>query len=206
VSNPYLSQVERGLRKPSAEVLQQIARGLRISAEALYVRAGILDEEGRPDVEAAIHADPELSERQRRVLLDIYASFRAENRRAADAPDAPARPRRRAAATSASERATARVRSRQSRKTPAETLAEVPGQAAPPAQDVPAAAREGQSPAPGPDAGVAGPPKARRSPAGRATARATRRVSTRSARTAPGEAPGEAAPSDGDGGASSDRA
>ncbi|HEX2807468.1 MAG TPA: helix-turn-helix transcriptional regulator, partial [Kineosporiaceae bacterium] len=54
VSNPYLSQVERGLRKPSAEVLQQIARGLRISAEALYVRAGILDEEGRVDVEAAV--------------------------------------------------------------------------------------------------------------------------------------------------------
>ena len=85
VSNPYLSQVERGLRKPSAEVLQQIARGLRISAEALYVRAGILDDEGRPDVEAAVHADPDLNERQRRVLLDIYASFRAENRRASEA-------------------------------------------------------------------------------------------------------------------------
>ena len=84
VSNPYLSQVERGLRRPSAEVLQQIARGLRISAEALYVRAGILDEEGRPGVEAAVHADPDLNERQRRVLLDIYASFRAENRRAAE--------------------------------------------------------------------------------------------------------------------------
>jgi transcriptional regulator with XRE-family HTH domain len=82
VSNPYLSQVERGLRKPSAEVLQQIARGLRISAEALYVRAGILDQVGRPDVEAAVNADPELNERQRRVLLDIYASFRAENHRA----------------------------------------------------------------------------------------------------------------------------
>src|SRR4051812_45280269 len=82
VSNPYLSQVERGLRKPSAEVLQQIARGLRISAEALYVRAGILDDEGRADVEAAVQADPDLNDRQRRVLLDIYASFRAENRRA----------------------------------------------------------------------------------------------------------------------------
>jgi transcriptional regulator with XRE-family HTH domain len=84
VSNPYLSQIERGLRKPSAEVLQQIARGLRISAEVLYVRAGILDGEGRPDVEAAVSADPDLNERQRRVLLDIYASFRAENRRAAE--------------------------------------------------------------------------------------------------------------------------
>jgi transcriptional regulator with XRE-family HTH domain len=101
VSNPYLSQVERGLRKPSAEVLQQIARGLRISAEALYVRAGILDSEGRPDVEAAINTDPDLNDRQRRVLLDIYASFRAETRRSgeqrraetrrpADAPDGPA--------------------------------------------------------------------------------------------------------------------
>ncbi|MDQ1288880.1 MAG: hypothetical protein QG622_2446 [Actinomycetota bacterium] len=88
VSNPYLSQVERGLRKPSAEVLQQIARGLRISAEALYVRAGILDSEGRPDVEAAVNTDPDLNDRQRRVLLDIYASFRAENRRATEAADA----------------------------------------------------------------------------------------------------------------------
>jgi transcriptional regulator with XRE-family HTH domain len=79
VSNPYLSQVERGLRKPSAEVLQQIARGLRISAEALYVRAGILEEESRPGVEAAVHADPVLTDRQKRVLLDIYAAFRAEN-------------------------------------------------------------------------------------------------------------------------------
>jgi transcriptional regulator with XRE-family HTH domain len=84
VSNPYLSQVERGLRNPSAEVLQQIARGLQISAEALYVRAGILDsDQKRPDVEAAVHADPDLSDRQKRVLLDIYSAFRAENARAA---------------------------------------------------------------------------------------------------------------------------
>jgi len=87
VSNPYLSQVERGLRHPSAEVLQQIARGLRISAEALYVRAGILDPEGRPGVEAAVNTDPDLTARQRRVLLDIYASFRAENARAAAEPE-----------------------------------------------------------------------------------------------------------------------
>lgn len=83
VSNPYLSQVERGLRRPSAEVLQQIAKGLRISAEALYVRAGILDE--RPgsagDVHAALTADPYLSERQREALLEIYLTFRAENAR-----------------------------------------------------------------------------------------------------------------------------
>ncbi len=89
VSNPYLSQVERGLRHPSAEVLQQIAKGLRISAEALYVRAGILDEEPRQHVEAAIQADLELNERQKRVLLDIYASFRAENVRARVTREAP---------------------------------------------------------------------------------------------------------------------
>lgn len=90
VSNPYLSQVERGLRNPSAEVLQQIARGLQISAEALYVRAGILEsEQKRPDVEAAVHADPDLSDRQKRVLLDIYSAFRAENARSTAEPDEP---------------------------------------------------------------------------------------------------------------------
>ncbi|HZC39772.1 MAG TPA: helix-turn-helix transcriptional regulator [Streptosporangiaceae bacterium] len=79
VSNPYLSQVERGLRKPSAEILQQIAKGLRISAEALYVQAGIL-EDREPDtgVRAALLADPALSERQKQVLLEIYESFRRE--------------------------------------------------------------------------------------------------------------------------------
>jgi transcriptional regulator with XRE-family HTH domain len=79
VSNPYLSQIERGLRRPSAEILQQIAKGLRISAEALYVQAGIL-EERRPDsgVQAAVLADPELAERQKQVLLEIYESFRRE--------------------------------------------------------------------------------------------------------------------------------
>ncbi|MBE9374846.1 helix-turn-helix transcriptional regulator [Saccharopolyspora sp. HNM0983] len=79
VSNPYLSQVERGLRKPSAEILQQIANGLRISAEALYVQAGILERrEGGPVVDAIL-ADDDLSERQKQVLLDIYASFRREH-------------------------------------------------------------------------------------------------------------------------------
>lgn len=78
VSNPYLSQIERGLRKPSAEILQQIAKGLRISAEALYVRAGILDQrQGGPVVDAVI-SDPELTERQKQVLLDIYQSFRGD--------------------------------------------------------------------------------------------------------------------------------
>jgi transcriptional regulator with XRE-family HTH domain len=85
VSNPYLSQIERGLRKPSAEILQQIAKGLRISAEALYVQAGILDDrESDTDVQAAIRADAALSERQKQVLLDIYESFRGEEGTAGD--------------------------------------------------------------------------------------------------------------------------
>ncbi len=75
VSNPYLSQVERGLRHPSAEVLQQIAKGLRISAEALYVRAGLLEHTGTSDVTAAVVSDPHLTERQKQVLLDVYTSF-----------------------------------------------------------------------------------------------------------------------------------
>jgi len=80
VSNPYLSQIERGLRKPSAEILQQIAKALRISAEALYVQAGILDERyGDSDVPAAVHSDAALTERQKQVLLEIYESFRREN-------------------------------------------------------------------------------------------------------------------------------
>src|SRR5829696_5165324 len=79
VSNPYLSQVERGLRKPSAEILQQIAKGLRISAEVLYVRAGILDERPASAVTDAVLADPDLTERHKQVLLDIYQSFRRES-------------------------------------------------------------------------------------------------------------------------------
>ncbi|RAY11346.1 transcriptional regulator [Actinomadura craniellae] len=80
ISNPYLSQIERGLRKPSAEILQQIAKGLRISAEAMYVQAGILeDREADSDVQTAIRTDLHLTERQKQVLLDIYESFRKEN-------------------------------------------------------------------------------------------------------------------------------
>ena len=80
VSNPYLSQIERGLRKPSAEILQQIAKALRISAEALYVQAGILDERyGDSDVPSAVMGDAALTERQKQVLLEIYESFRREN-------------------------------------------------------------------------------------------------------------------------------
>ncbi|HLI38213.1 MAG TPA: helix-turn-helix domain-containing protein [Streptosporangiaceae bacterium] len=90
VSNPYLSQVERGLRKPSAEILQQIAKGLRISAEALYVQAGILED--RPadsGVRSALLADPGLSERQKQVLIEIYESFRRENGDSGKAPREP---------------------------------------------------------------------------------------------------------------------
>ncbi|RTL64350.1 MAG: XRE family transcriptional regulator [Pseudonocardiaceae bacterium] len=89
VSNPYLSQVERGLRKPSAEILQQIAKGLRISAEALYVKAGILDDRPASAVTDAVLADPLLTERQKQVLLDIYESFRREADSAESAVAAP---------------------------------------------------------------------------------------------------------------------
>jgi transcriptional regulator with XRE-family HTH domain len=88
VSNPYLSQVERGLKRPSAEILQQIAQGLRISAETLYVRAGLLEErdgERVPTVAAAVTADPDLTQRQKRALMDVYEAFRRENDAAADA-------------------------------------------------------------------------------------------------------------------------
>jgi transcriptional regulator with XRE-family HTH domain len=81
ISNPYLSQIERGLRRPSADILQQIAKGLRISAEALYVQAGILDDRPPgPGVNEAVLADPELTERQKQMLLEVYESFREENR------------------------------------------------------------------------------------------------------------------------------
>ena len=81
VSNPYLSQIERGLRRPSAEVLQQLAKALRVSAETLYVRAGILSLEDSDvrSVELAILADTLLTERQKQSLLDVYQSFRAAN-------------------------------------------------------------------------------------------------------------------------------
>jgi transcriptional regulator with XRE-family HTH domain len=78
VSNPYLSQIERGLKKPSAEILQQIAKALRISAETLYVHAGFLEDRGgSSDVVAAILTDPAIGDRHKRVLIDIYESFRS---------------------------------------------------------------------------------------------------------------------------------
>ena len=106
VSNPYLSQIERGLRKPSADILQQIAKGLRISAEALYVQAGILED--RPadsGVRSALLADPELSERQKQVLIEIYESFRKENAAVAEAQSAEAEAARAAAEAAAETKA-----------------------------------------------------------------------------------------------------
>ena len=81
VSNPYLSQIERGLRRPSAEVLQQLAKALRISAEQVYLRAGIVspDEGVGGSVELAVLGDTQLTERQKQTLLDVYASFLALN-------------------------------------------------------------------------------------------------------------------------------
>jgi transcriptional regulator with XRE-family HTH domain len=85
VSNPYLSQIERGLRRPSADILQGIAKALRISAETLYVQAGMLDDrkpgEPGPDVEAAILADASITERQKQVLVQVYSAFREETER-----------------------------------------------------------------------------------------------------------------------------
>jgi transcriptional regulator with XRE-family HTH domain len=79
ISNPYLSQIERGLRRPSAEILQQIAHALAISAETLYVRAGILEpRDGESDLAHAIVVDPYLTEDQKQALMRIYVSFRNE--------------------------------------------------------------------------------------------------------------------------------
>ena len=82
ISGTYLSQVERGLRKPSAEIMQGIAKGLRVSAETLYVQAGILEDRPVPDVASAIMGDPTITERQKQALVQIYEAFREETRRA----------------------------------------------------------------------------------------------------------------------------
>ena len=79
VSNPYLDQIERGLRKPSADVLNQIAKALRVSAEVLYVQAGILEPTASSEVRDAIITDTAITERQKQVLLDIYTSFVQQN-------------------------------------------------------------------------------------------------------------------------------
>jgi transcriptional regulator with XRE-family HTH domain len=87
ISNPYLSQIERGLRKPSAEILQSIAKALRISAETLYIQAGILEErDGDHDLPGEILRDPFITEDQKQTLIRIYSSFRAENEAKAGSP------------------------------------------------------------------------------------------------------------------------
>ena len=108
ISNPYLSQIERGLKKPSAEILQQLAKGLEVSAESLYVRAGILDERHGHEVEpldtrAVIGADPKLTDRQRAALLDIYDSFVGAGK-----PDTTRTATQRAATKSAATKTTAK--------------------------------------------------------------------------------------------------
>ena len=86
VSNPYLSQIERGLRKPSADVLQQIAKALRVSAEVLYVRAGFLEPSDPSEVRDSIITDTAITERQKQVLLDIYTSFCQQNKAVSEEP------------------------------------------------------------------------------------------------------------------------
>jgi transcriptional regulator with XRE-family HTH domain len=91
ISNPYLSQIERGLRRPSAEILQQIAKALRISAETLYIQAGILEKpDGDTDLSRHIFADHHLTEEQRQAMMRIYLSFRHENDDQAGSPHDPA--------------------------------------------------------------------------------------------------------------------
>lgn len=85
ISNPYLSQIERGLRKPSADILQQLAKALRISAETLYVQAGMLDERSdNVDLATAIRSEPTLTDGQKRALIQVLRSFQAENRTSPD--------------------------------------------------------------------------------------------------------------------------
>ena len=93
VSNPYLSQIERGLRRPSADILQQLAKALRISAETLYVQAGILDPPSHgSDLVAHIRADPYLAESQKQALVQVYLSFRREHEEAVGPPEATEHP------------------------------------------------------------------------------------------------------------------
>jgi transcriptional regulator with XRE-family HTH domain len=90
VSNPYLSQIERGLRRPSAEVLAQIASALRVSTRLMYLRAGLLNEKDGQGVLAAIAADPDLTVAQKQSLSQIYETFRRENARTESAAGSPA--------------------------------------------------------------------------------------------------------------------
>ena len=131
ISNPYLSQIERGLKKPSAEILQALAKALRISAESLYVRAGILEERtdrgdtAPVDVTAAILAEPRLSDRQRAVLLDVYESFVGEpapKKARAASPSVPsAEPSRRTTSTTSPTRQASNSKTQQTSTKPTNT-------------------------------------------------------------------------------------
>jgi transcriptional regulator with XRE-family HTH domain len=110
ISNPYLSQIERGLRRPSAEILQAIAKALRISAETLYVKAGILEERPTLDIADSIRRDDTLSAKQKQILLDLYQSFHADGARTKKA--AKAKVRKVAAAKKPAARTTKKTRSR----------------------------------------------------------------------------------------------
>jgi len=103
-SIPYLSQIERGLRKPSADILYAIAKALRISAGTLYVRAGILEDSSVPDVASTILADPSITERQKQALVQIYDAFRDETSRTV-APPVPKHTRKSKAAAAPRTRA-----------------------------------------------------------------------------------------------------
>ena len=117
VSNPYLSQIERGVKKPSAEILSQIAKGLRISAETLYVRAGILDDHQGSDVVAAILSDVTIGERHKRTLIDVYESFRAEHGAAVPKPATKATAKKTPARKTATKKTTAKKTTAKKRST-----------------------------------------------------------------------------------------
>src|SRR5205814_1256120 len=117
VSIPYLSQIERGLRKPSAEIMQAIAKGLRISAESLYVQAGILEDRPVPDVATTIMSDPNITERQKQALIQIYEAFREETGRSLDGQGPAAAPAKARAKVAPTARATSRSKRAVSNRT-----------------------------------------------------------------------------------------
>ncbi|MFE6775937.1 helix-turn-helix domain-containing protein [Streptomyces sp. NPDC057702] len=169
VSNPYLSQIERGLRKPSADILQQLAKALRISAETLYVQAGILDARDRAEAEvtSAILTDPTLTERQKQVLLQIYESFRKENGTEPGRPT-PAPGRHRPAADAPATAATPGLAT--SAATPRDRIADAadsgPRHHASGAPDDTAAPHPDDSTPPRPDGATSGDPADRDGPTG----------------------------------------
>jgi transcriptional regulator with XRE-family HTH domain len=120
ISNPYLSQIERGLRRPSAEILQSLARALRLSSENLYVKAGILEGRGgAPDPVTAILRDLTITEKQKQALIEVYQSFRHENER--DGAGAPKKERSAAARRAHAPRGGTRVPARAKPKRRAQT-------------------------------------------------------------------------------------